>query len=54
MHNFTYVSCQRIYETLLEMLTDAQESNWNQMPLIVSGYRTQKAQQQFYDDKIDE
>lgn len=45
---------ERIYEPLLEMLTDAQESNWNQMPLIVSGYRTQKAQKQFYDDKIDE
>lgn len=44
----------RIYEPLMEMLEDAKEVNWNQLPRIVSGYRTTQKQQQLYDDKIDE
>ncbi len=43
---------ERIYEPLMELLEAAKESNWDQMPLVVSGYRTQEVQQQFYDDKI--
>lgn len=45
---------ERIYEPLMEMLEAAKEGNWNQMPKVVSGYRTSKKQQQLYDDKIAE
>ena len=34
------------------MLEAAKEGNWDQLPMIVSGYRTQKKQQQLYDDKV--
>lgn len=43
---------ERIYGPLMEMLEAAKEDNWNQLPLVVSGYRTQEKQQRLYDDKI--
>lgn len=43
---------ERIYEPLMEMLEAAREGNLGQLPRVVSGYRTQKKQQQLYDDKI--
>lgn len=43
---------ERIYEPLMEMLEAAREGNLGQLPMVVSGYRTQKKQQQLYDDKI--
>ena len=45
---------ERIYEALMEMLDAARESNWDQQPIVVSGYRSQEKQQQIYDDKIRE
>lgn len=45
---------KRIYEPLMEMLEAAKEGNWNQLPVIVSGYRTQEKQQELYDEKIAE
>ena len=45
---------ERIYAPLMEMLEDARESNWNQLPRVVSGYRTTEKQQKLYDDKIAE
>ena len=43
---------ERIYEPLVEMLEAAKESNWDQLPLVVSGYRTIEQQQHLYKDKI--
>ncbi len=43
---------ERIYGPLMEMLEAAKEDNWDQLPLVVSGYRTQEKQQRLYDDKI--
>lgn len=43
---------RRIYEPLMEMLEAAKEGNWDQLPMVVSGYRTQATQQKLYDDKI--
>lgn len=43
---------QRIYEPLMNMLEAAKEENLNQLPKIVSGYRTEKKQKKLYDDKI--
>ena len=43
---------ERIYDPLMEMLEAAKEGNWDQLPMVVSGYRTQKKQQQLYDDKV--
>lgn len=43
---------ERIYEPLMEMLEAAREGNWDQLPIVVSGYRTQEKQQRLYDDKI--
>lgn len=43
-----------IYEPLMEMLEDAKEENWNQLPKVVSGYRTEEEQQELYDEKIAE
>mgnify|MGYP002508581528 CR=1 FL=1 len=40
------------YGPLMEMLEAAKEDNWDQLPLVVSGYRTQEKQQRLYDDKI--
>ena len=45
---------ERIYDPLMEMLEDAKEGNLGQLPLVVSGYRTQETQQQLYDEKIAE
>lgn len=43
---------RRIYAPLMEMLEAAKEGNWDQLPMVVSGYRTQKKQQSLYDDKV--
>ena len=43
---------RRIYEPLMEMLEAAKEGNWDELPMVVSGYRTQATQQKLYDDKI--
>lgn len=43
---------ERIYEPLMEMLEDARDANWDQLPMVVSGYRTTEKQQQLYDEKI--
>lgn len=43
---------ERIYDSLMEMLEAAKEGNWDQLPMVVSGYRTQKKQQQLYDVKV--
>ena len=45
---------ERIYEPLMEMLEAAKEENLDQLPMVVSGYRTQKKQQKLLDDKIAE
>ena len=45
---------ERIYEPLMEMLEAAREANWDQLPMVVSGYRTQEKQQELYDEKIAE
>ncbi len=45
---------ERIYEPLMEMLEAAKEGNRDQLPLVVSGYRTQEKQQRLYDDRIAE
>lgn len=45
---------ERIYAPLMEMLEDAREANWDQLPRVVSGHRTTEKQQEFYDDKISE
>lgn len=45
---------RRIYEPLMKMLGDAREANWDQLPLVVSGYRTEEKQKQLYDEKISE
>nr|WP_063856894.1 D-Ala-D-Ala carboxypeptidase VanY-G [Enterococcus faecalis]AAF71279.1 D,D-carboxypeptidase [Enterococcus faecalis] len=42
----------RIYEPLMEMLNAAREENWGELPMVVSGYRTQEKQQSLYDEKI--
>ncbi|MXP78465.1 D-alanyl-D-alanine carboxypeptidase family protein [Lachnospiraceae bacterium WCA-9-b2] len=42
---------ERIYGPLMEMLEAAKEANWNQLPRVVSGYRTADIQQSFYDEK---
>ncbi|MCI8969935.1 MAG: M15 family metallopeptidase [Oscillibacter sp.] len=43
---------ERIYQPLMELLEAAREGNWDQQPLVVSGYRTQDKQQSLYDDKV--
>lgn len=43
---------ERIYEPLMEMLNAAREVNWGELPMVVSGYRTQEKQQSLYDEKI--
>lgn len=45
---------ERIYEPLMEMLEAAREGNLDQLPRVVSGYRTQEKQQRLYDEKIEE
>lgn len=41
----------RILEPLTELLEAAREGNWDQAPLVVSGYRTQEKQRRLYDEK---
>lgn len=43
---------ERIYEPLMEMLEAAREGNMGELPLVVSGYRTQEKQQSLYDEKM--
>ena len=43
---------ERIYDPLMEMLEAAREGNWDQLPMVVSGYRTQAKQQEFFDNKV--
>lgn len=45
---------ERIYEPIMEMLTDATEENGNILPRVNYGYRTQEEQQALYDNKIAE
>lgn len=45
---------KRIKEPLMEMLEAAKAANWDQLPKVVSGYRTMEKQQKIYDDKIQE
>ena len=45
---------ERIYKPLMEMLEAAREENWGELPMVVSGYRTQDTQQSLYDEKIRE
>ncbi len=45
---------ERIYEPLMQMLEASKEANWGELPIVVSGYRTQQKQQKLYDDKIKE
>ena len=45
---------ERIYDSLMCMLEDAEAENWYQMPRVVSGWRTAVTQQKLYDDKIAE
>lgn len=45
---------ERIYGPLMEMLEAAKEANLGQLPMVVSGYRTQEKQQELYDGKIAE
>ena len=45
---------ERIYEPLMEMLEAAKEDNLGQLPLVVSGYRTQEKQKQLYDERVAE
>ena len=43
---------ERIYDPLMEMLEAAKEGNWDELPRVISGYRTQEAQQGFYDGEV--
>ena len=43
---------ERIYDPLMEMLEAAKEENWDQLPMVVSGYRTQAKQQKLFSDKV--
>lgn len=43
---------ERIYEPLMEMLEAAREGNWDELPRVISGYRTQEEQQRLYDEEV--
>ncbi len=43
---------ERIYDPLMEMLEAAREGNWEELPRVVSGYRTQEEQQRLYDQEV--
>lgn len=43
---------ERIYDPLMEMLEAAKEDNWDELPRVISGYRTQEVQQSLYDDEV--
>ena len=45
---------KRIYEPLTQMLNDAKESNWDEIPVVVAGYRTNEKQTELYEEKIKE
>ena len=45
---------KRIYEPLMQMLNDAKESNWDEIPVVVAGYRTNEKQTELYEEKIKE
>lgn len=45
---------KRIYEPLMQMLNDAKESNWGEMPVVVEGYRTKEKQTKLYNERIEE
>lgn len=45
---------KRIYEPLTQMLNDAKESNWDEIPVVVAGYRTNEKQTEPYEEKIKE
>ena len=45
---------ERIYEPLMEMLEDAKKANWDQLPMVVSGSRTQEKQKKIMDAQIAE
>ena len=49
-----FTDSKRIEGNLMEMLEAAREGNLDQLPLVVSGYRTQEKQQKLYDEKISE
>lgn len=44
---------KHIYDPLTEMLEAAKEGNLDQLPEVVSGYRTSDKQQKIYDEKIE-
>ena len=43
---------ERIYEPLMEMFEAAKEGNWDELPRVISGYRTQEVQQELYDAEV--
>ena len=43
---------ERIYGPLTEMLEAAREGNWDELPRVISGYRTQEVQQELYDAEV--
>lgn len=43
---------ERIYAPLMEMLEAAREGNWDELPRVISGYRTQEVQQELYDNEV--
>lgn len=45
---------ERIYKPLMQMLEAAKEGNLNQLPRVVSGYRTEKEQQHLFDEKVEQ
>ncbi len=45
---------ERIYEPLMDMLEAAREGNGGELPIVVSGYRTQEKQQSLFDEKINQ
>ena len=42
----------RIHAPLMELLEAAKETNWDQLPEVVSGFRTREKQQLLYDQKV--
>lgn len=44
----------RIFHSLMEMLDAARDANWGIPPRVVSGYRTEETQEEFYQDKVQE
>ncbi|MCI9224672.1 MAG: M15 family metallopeptidase [Acutalibacter sp.] len=43
---------ERVYAPLTEMLEAAREGNLDELPRVISGYRTQEVQQGLYDDEV--